>query len=97
MVERKAFLANPKHQCHLSQCEEHDCSATNKNNRDYCKRPSLSHFTDIRKMLEKKHFLAKPKHQYHASKCGEHDCSATNKKNAEYYNCPKLYHFMDEL
>ena len=24
--ERKAFLANAKHQCHVSQCEKHDCS-----------------------------------------------------------------------
>ena len=27
---KKAFLANPKHQYHVSQCGEHDCSANNK-------------------------------------------------------------------
>ena len=46
MVERKAFLANPKHQYHVSQRGEHDCSAHNKNNGDYNECPSLSHFTD---------------------------------------------------
>ena len=30
--ERKSFLANPKHQYHVSLCEEHDCSANNKKN-----------------------------------------------------------------
>ena len=46
MVERKAILANPKHQDRLSQCKEHDCSANNKKNGDYHEYPSLSHFTD---------------------------------------------------
>ena len=44
--EKKAFLASPKHQYRLSQCGEHDCTANNKNSRDYSKYPSLSHFTD---------------------------------------------------
>ena len=35
IVERKAFLANPKHQVHVSECGEHDCSAKNKKNGDY--------------------------------------------------------------
>ena len=26
----KAFLTNPKHQNHVSQCGEHDCHANNK-------------------------------------------------------------------
>ena len=43
---KKAFLINPKHQCHVSQCEEEDCNANNKNNGDYYEYPSLSHFTD---------------------------------------------------
>ena len=30
MVERKAVLANPKHQCRVSLYEEHDYSANNK-------------------------------------------------------------------
>ena len=46
MVERKAFLANPKHQYRVSQCGEHDCSAHNEKNEDYNEYPSLSHFTN---------------------------------------------------
>ena len=46
MVERKAFLTNPKHQHHLPQRREHDCSAYNKKNGDYYEYPSLSYFTD---------------------------------------------------
>ena len=30
MVERKAFLVNPKHQHYVFQCGEHDCSGHNK-------------------------------------------------------------------
>ena len=41
MVERKAFLANPKHQDRVSQYGEHDCSANNEKNRDYCEYPSF--------------------------------------------------------
>ena len=33
--KKKAFLANPEQQYHLSQCGEHDCHANNKNNGDY--------------------------------------------------------------
>ena len=46
MVERKAFIANPKHQYRVSQCGEHDSGAHNKNNEDHYEYPSLSHFTD---------------------------------------------------
>ena len=46
MVERKAFLANPKHQDRVPQYGEHDYRAHNKKNRDYYRYPSLSHFTD---------------------------------------------------
>ena len=46
MVERKAFPANTKHQNHVSQCEEDDCSANNKKDGDYYGYPSLSHFTN---------------------------------------------------
>ena len=46
MVEGETFLANPKHEYHVSQCEEHDCSAYNKKNGDYYEYPCLSHFTD---------------------------------------------------
>ena len=46
MVEKKAFLANPKQQYRVSQCGEHDCSSNNENNGDYNEYPGLSHFTD---------------------------------------------------
>ena len=42
MVERKAFLANPKHQHCVSQRDEHDWCANNKKNGDYLGDPSLS-------------------------------------------------------
>ena len=31
---KKAFLANPKHQHHVSHYEEHDCNANDKKNGD---------------------------------------------------------------
>ena len=43
---KKAFLANPKHQYHVSQCGEKDCRANNKNNGDYYEHQSLSYFAD---------------------------------------------------
>ena len=46
MVERKAFLANPKHEYCVSRCGEHDCSAHNRKNGDYNEYTSLSHFAD---------------------------------------------------
>ena len=46
MVERKAFLANPKHQYLVFQCGEHDRNANNKKNGDYYKYLGLSHLTD---------------------------------------------------
>ena len=46
MAVRKAFLVNPKHQYHVSQCGEHDYNAYNKKHREYNKYPSLSNFTD---------------------------------------------------
>ena len=50
---KKAFLANPKHQHHLSQRVEHDCSAYNKKNGDFYEYPSLSHFTGEHKLQGK--------------------------------------------
>ena len=32
---KRAFLANPKHQCHVSQYGEQYCHASNKRNGDY--------------------------------------------------------------
>ena len=46
MVDRKVFLANPKHQYRVSQYGEHDCRATNKMNGDYYGHPSLTHLMD---------------------------------------------------
>ena len=45
MVERKAFLANPEHQCRASKCGEHDYNAHNRKNGDYNECLSLSQFT----------------------------------------------------
>ena len=45
-MERKAFLVNPKHQYHVSQCQEHDSGTHNEKNGDYKEYPSLSHFMD---------------------------------------------------
>ena len=46
MVERKAFLANPKHQFFVSQTREHDCNAQSQKNGGYNKDPSLTHLMD---------------------------------------------------
>ena len=46
MVERKAFLTNPKLQYRVTRGEEHDCRVHNKKNVDYFEYPCLSHFTD---------------------------------------------------
>ena len=46
MLERKASFVNPKNQCHVSQCGEHDYSTNKKKIRDCYKYPSLSHFLD---------------------------------------------------
>ena len=46
MVERKTFLAKPKHQYRVSQYGEKDCSAQSQKNRDYYENPSLTHFMD---------------------------------------------------
>ena len=43
---KKAFLANAKHQYHVSQGGEHDCIASNKKNGDRYGYPNLSHFVD---------------------------------------------------
>ena len=45
-MERKTFLANPKHQYRSSQFGEHDCSANKKKSGDYYGYPGLSQFID---------------------------------------------------
>ena len=69
-VERKAYLANPKHQYHASQCGELDCHANNKKNGDYHvhQRCPISRMNfDYTEYGGKKTFLANQKHQYDAS------------------------------
>ena len=100
MVQRKALLANPKHQYRVSQCGEYDCSANNKKNGDYYEHPSLSHFTDELWLLGKwwkENFSCNPNHQYCVSYYGEHDCHAYIKRNGDYYGYLTLSHFTDEL
>ena len=43
---KKSFSSKPKHQYHVSQQGEHDCSAHNKQNGDDYKYPSLTYFTN---------------------------------------------------
>ena len=43
---KKAFLANPKHQYHVSQYGEHDCATNKKGNGDYYEYPNLPQFMD---------------------------------------------------
>ena len=45
-MKRKACLANPKCQYHVSHYGEHDCIANNKKNGYYYESLSLSHCTD---------------------------------------------------
>ena len=42
-LERKAFVANPKHQYHVSQWGEQVYGAHSQKNEDYYDNPSLSH------------------------------------------------------
>ena len=82
MVERKAFLANPKHQYRISQCVEHDCSANNKRieiimGMQVC--PISQMNFDYKETQERKAFFANPKHQCCVSQCGGHDYKAHNK------------------
>ena len=46
MVERKVFLANPKHQYRVSLYGEHDCGAYKKKSENYYEYPNLTHFID---------------------------------------------------
>ena len=99
-MERKAFLAYPKHQYHVSQCGEHGCSANNKMNRDYYKyQVCLISWMNIdcKENGGKKAFFPNPQYLYHVSQCGELDCCTNNKKNGDYHVHPRLSHFMDEL
>ena len=46
MVERKAFLANRKHQYRGPQYGEYDCGAQSYKEVDYYENPSLTHLID---------------------------------------------------
>ena len=64
MVERKAFLANPKHQYRVPQWGEHTWSAHNEKNGNYNKDPSLTHSwmnTNYKENSGKKSFSCKAK------------------------------------
>ena len=65
MVERKAFLAYPKHPYRASQYREHDCSAITKR-MEIIISIQFALFDRwiliIQKMVERKAFLANPKH-----------------------------------
>ena len=50
---KKIFLTNLKHQYHVSQIWEHDCSAHNKKNGNYYEYQNLSHFPDKLLMYRK--------------------------------------------
>ena len=99
MVEKKAFLANPKHQYRVSQHGEHDCSANNKKNGDYYKYPSLSLLMDEvwlqGKWWKEKLFLQTQSMNimYHNV---ENMIVVPINKNGDYYEYLCLSHFMNE-
>ena len=97
---KKAFPAKPKHQYHVSQWDDQDCSASNKKNGDYCKYPSLYHFIDqlwlLGKWLKEKLFLANPMHQYHESQSEVNMIAVpNNQKIGDYYEYLVLSYFID--
>ena len=99
-MERKASLANPKHQCHIPQCEEHDCCANKKKNGDcYGYQVCLISWINIdyKRNSGEKSLSYKSEAQYCLSQLGEHHCNANNKKNGNYYEYLNLSHFMNEL
>ena len=100
-MEEKAFLANPKQQCPVSQCGEDDCSAINKKNGDHYKYPSLYRFIDEiwleGKWSKEMFFFQIRSINIMYPNVEKHDCSAHNKKNWDYYKHPSLSHFTDKL
>ena len=74
MMEWKAFLMKPKHQCHLPQWGEWVYSAQSWKERRLLSE-SMFVLIDKRtlslKMMERKVFLVKPKHQCHLSQWGK--------------------------
>ena len=84
MVERNAFLANPKHQYHVSQYGENDCSAQSQKEYRLLQDSKFDLFDRwtliLRKIIERKLFLANPKHQYLVFQCEEPDYTAQSHK-----------------
>ena len=73
MVEKDAFLMEPKHQF-ICTNEENEFMVPNHYKKgDYYLNPSLSNWKiNIKsKMVKREVFLMKPKHQYHLSWWGE--------------------------
>ena len=71
---KKAFLANPKHQYHESQCVEQDCHANNKKKVDYYENPSLSSI-NIMNLNEENVFMVpyhEKKRDYYENPCLSH-------------------------
>ena len=99
MIERKAGLANPKHQYHVSQRKGHDYGANNKKNEDYYRYPSFLipwiNF-NYKENDGKKCFSSKSNASISCILWEEHDCSTHNKKNGDYYRDPRWSLSMNE-
>ena len=84
MVEWKAFLANPKHQYHVSYYRERDCSAQSQKEWRLLWESKFVSFNEwtliLWKMVEGKPFLVELMHKYHTFQWGECDCSARTLK-----------------
>ena len=82
---KKVFIANWKHQCHLSQCREHDSSAQSLNNWRLLWESKFDLFHGytliIWNMVERKAFLPNLKHQYHVSQWYENVGVPITEKN----------------
>ena len=84
MVERKAFLGNPKHQYYVTQRGEHDCIAHNQKKCRFLwvsKFVSFQGWTLITGKMAKKLLFLQIQIIYRVSQCGEHDYSSNNKKD----------------
>ena len=70
-MERKALLANLKHQYHVSQYGEHDCCAQSQKECRFSRESKFDSFDwqtlIIKKLVERKAFLVDAKRQYHVS------------------------------
>ena len=96
MVERKAFVSNPKHQYRVSNMGNMIVVPITKRVETIMSIQaclfSWINF-DLKENAGKKTFSHKLKHQHHVSQWGKHDCSTHNKKNRDYYEYPSLSQF----